>query len=118
VPDSVSVLGQTIDLGPIRGLLQPVGDGLSGLIGTVGGLLSKQPDLSFPLPGAAGGERTSTWLLTTYLDDDTRITRCARGGGGGGGGAGRGSAESFGAGAAGQEGPSGLAVLGFMADQG
>jgi hypothetical protein len=75
VPDSVSVLGQTIDVSPLRGLLQPVGDGLSGLISTVGGLLSRQPDLSFPLPGAGGGERASTWLLTTYLDEDTRITR-------------------------------------------
>ena len=74
IPESISVLGQTVDLTPVRGLLQPVGDSLSGLLGTVGGLLSRQPDLSFPLPGAAGG-RASTWLLTTYLDEDTRITR-------------------------------------------
>lgn len=76
IPDSVSVLGQTIDLTAVRGLLQPVGDQLSDLIGQVGNLISKQPDLSFPLPGVSG-ERGQTWLLTTYLDEDTRITRWA-----------------------------------------
>ena len=38
----------------------------------VGSILSQSPDLSFPLPT---GETSQTWLLTTYLDDDTRITR-------------------------------------------
>lgn len=74
IPESVSVLGQTVDLSAVRGLLQPVGDGLAGLIGQVGSLLAQQPDLSFPLPGASG-QRSETWLLTTYLDEDTRITR-------------------------------------------
>ncbi|KIZ02337.1 hypothetical protein MNEG_5623 [Monoraphidium neglectum] len=74
IPDSISVLGQSVDLTAVRGLLQPVESGLSGLISSVGSLISQQPDLSFPLPGAAG-ERGETWLLTTYLDDDTRITR-------------------------------------------
>lgn len=38
----------------------------------VGNLLKQSPDLSFPLPGS---EQSGTWLLTTYLDEDTRITR-------------------------------------------
>jgi hypothetical protein len=38
----------------------------------VGSILSQSPDLSFPLPS---GEQSQTWLLTTYLDEDTRITR-------------------------------------------
>lgn len=38
----------------------------------VGSILRQSPDLSFPLPGS---EQAQTWLLTTYLDDDTRITR-------------------------------------------
>lgn len=38
----------------------------------VGNILSQSPDLSFPLPNS---ERSQTWLLTTYLDEDTRITR-------------------------------------------
>ncbi|KAI8471219.1 MAG: plastid lipid-associated protein/fibrillin conserved domain-containing protein [Monoraphidium minutum] len=74
IPDSISLLGQTLDLGPLRGALQPVESGLSGLLSSVDGLLGRQPDLTFPLPGAGGG-RSETWLLTTYLDDDTRITR-------------------------------------------
>lgn len=38
----------------------------------VGSILRQSPDLSFPLPGS---EQAQTWLLTTYLDEDTRITR-------------------------------------------
>lgn len=37
----------------------------------VGGIVSQAPDLSFPITN----DSASTWLLTTYLDEDTRITR-------------------------------------------
>lgn len=37
----------------------------------VGNLLSQSPDLSFPISTDAA----QTWLLTTYLDENTRITR-------------------------------------------
>lgn len=40
-------------------------------IAQVGSLLAQSPDLSFPI----NTDRAQTWLLTTYLDDDTRITR-------------------------------------------
>ena len=36
----------------------------------MGNLISQTPDLSFPI-----GDQSQTWLLTTYLDEDTRITR-------------------------------------------
>jgi hypothetical protein len=71
VPESVNFLGQTVDLSQVRGLLQPVSRGLSGIISQVGSLLSQSPDLSFPISTDAA----QTWLLTTYLDEDTRITR-------------------------------------------
>ena len=80
VPETLSVLGQTVDLAPLRGVLQPAGAALSGLLGAVDGVVRQlPPDVSFPLPGArsggGGGGAGSTWLLTTYLDDDLRITR-------------------------------------------
>ncbi|KAF8071169.1 YPTC6 [Scenedesmus sp. PABB004] len=71
VPESVSVLGQSLDLSTVRGLLQPVSQGLSGIISQVGSLLAQSPGLSFPIASDAA----STWLLTTYLDADTRVSR-------------------------------------------
>lgn len=73
LPESLPMLGGgTLDLAPMRELLQPVRDGVSGALGALGGLLRDTPDLTFPLPGS---DATSTWLLTTYLDADTRISR-------------------------------------------
>jgi hypothetical protein len=37
VPESVSILGQTVDLSQVRSLLQPVSQGLSGIISQVSG---------------------------------------------------------------------------------
>uniref|UniRef100_A0A383VLT1 Plastid lipid-associated protein/fibrillin conserved domain-containing protein n=1 Tax=Tetradesmus obliquus TaxID=3088 RepID=A0A383VLT1_TETOB len=71
VPESVDVLGQTVDLSQLRGVLQPFSQGLSSILKQVGGIVSQAPDLSFPI----SNDSASTWLLTTYLDEDTRITR-------------------------------------------
>ncbi|KAF6253398.1 astaxanthin vesicles associated protein [Scenedesmus sp. NREL 46B-D3] len=71
VPESVDVLGQTVDLGQLRGVLQPFSQGLSSILKQVGGIISQSPDLSFPI----STDNAQTWLLTTYLDEDTRITR-------------------------------------------
>eukprot|EP00877_Chromochloris_zofingiensis_P007407 jgi/Chrzof1/291/Cz01g10040.t1 len=71
VPNSLSVMGQNIDLSQVRGLLQPAAEGLSGIISQVGNLISQTPNLSFPI----STDNAQTWLLTTYLDEDTRITR-------------------------------------------
>jgi hypothetical protein len=40
-------------------------------VAQVGGIMSQSPDLSFPI----STDSAQTWLLTTYLDEDTRITR-------------------------------------------
>jgi PAP_fibrillin len=34
-------------------------------------VVSQQPDLSFAIPQ----QKSQTWLLTTFLDEDTRIAR-------------------------------------------
>ncbi|KAH0826133.1 hypothetical protein HID58_033804 [Brassica napus] len=67
IPESVEVLGQKIDLNPIRGLLTSVQDTASSVARTI----SSQPPLKFSLPA----DRAQSWLLTTYLDKDLRISR-------------------------------------------
>eukprot|EP00879_Flechtneria_rotunda_P003494 GHRR01003724.1.p1 GENE.GHRR01003724.1~~GHRR01003724.1.p1 ORF type:complete len:318 (+),score=88.65 GHRR01003724.1:83-1036(+) len=71
VPESVNLLGQQVDLSPLQGVLQPVSQGLNGVISQVGSILSNSSDLSFPI----STDSAQTWLLTTYQDEDTRITR-------------------------------------------
>lgn len=44
---------------------------IEGLIASVGSLVRQAPDLQFPIQS----DGAQTWLLTTYLDADTRITR-------------------------------------------
>lgn len=68
-------MGQVVDLTAVQGLLQPVGATLNSVINSVGSLLGQAPDLNFPLLSGGMGDASSTWLLTTYLDYDTRITR-------------------------------------------
>lgn len=72
LPASLSVMGQPLDLTPLKAALEPVNQNLRGLIETVGGLAAQLPDLKVPIPQ---GDTAQTWLLTTYLDDNTRITR-------------------------------------------
>ncbi|CAA7031010.1 unnamed protein product [Microthlaspi erraticum] len=67
IPEYVEVLGQKIDLNPIRGLLTSVQDTASSVARTI----SSQPPLKFSLPG----DNAESWLLTTYLDKDIRISR-------------------------------------------
>uniref|UniRef100_M4EL14 Plastid lipid-associated protein/fibrillin conserved domain-containing protein n=1 Tax=Brassica campestris TaxID=3711 RepID=M4EL14_BRACM len=67
IPESVEVLGQKIDLNPIRGLLTSVQDTASSVARTI----SNRPPLKFSLPA----DRAQSWLLTTYLDKDLRISR-------------------------------------------
>lgn len=71
IPESVSILGQPIDLSQVKQVLQPVNQGLNNLISEVGKLVSQSPDLQFPIQS----DQAQTWLLTTYLDEDTRIAR-------------------------------------------
>lgn len=37
--------------------------------------MSRQPDLTFPV----SGYRRNSWILTTYLDNDTRVLRSEAG---------------------------------------
>ncbi|XP_010422246.1 PREDICTED: probable plastid-lipid-associated protein 1, chloroplastic [Camelina sativa] len=67
IPEFVEVLGQKIDLSPIKGLLTSVQDTASSVARTI----SSQPPLKFSL----SSDKTQSWLLTTYLDKDLRISR-------------------------------------------
>jgi hypothetical protein len=76
LPAEVEVLGQRVDLAPLRAALQPLDGPLRSAISQLGSLLSGAPDLTFPIPAAASKPgAASTWLLNTYLDGDLRITR-------------------------------------------
>eukprot|EP00271_Cylindrocystis_brebissonii_P014142 TRINITY_DN35396_c0_g1_i1.p1 TRINITY_DN35396_c0_g1~~TRINITY_DN35396_c0_g1_i1.p1 ORF type:complete len:345 (-),score=58.69 TRINITY_DN35396_c0_g1_i1:600-1634(-) len=72
VPRSVAVGGQTIDLAPVGFLLEP----LAQLAASIIRIVSGQPPLKFPIQG----KNAQSWLLTTYLDADLRISRGDGGG--------------------------------------
>ncbi|XVF87798.1 hypothetical protein PTKIN_Ptkin18bG0149900 [Pterospermum kingtungense] len=67
LPENVEFLGQKIDLAPIKGLLTSVQDTASSVAKTI----SSRPPLKFPL----SNDYAQSWLLTTYLDEDLRISR-------------------------------------------
>ncbi|KAL3596091.1 hypothetical protein D5086_007728 [Populus alba] len=67
LPENVELLGQTIDLTPFRGIISSVQDTASSVAKTI----SSQPPLKFSIPN----RNAESWLLTTYLDDDLRISR-------------------------------------------
>ncbi|KAG5059114.1 hypothetical protein JHK87_000143 [Glycine soja] len=67
LPENVDIFGQKLSLQPLQQSLGP----LQGLVENISRVISGQPPLKIPIPG----ERTSSWLLTTYLDKDLRISR-------------------------------------------
>ncbi|KAJ4838910.1 hypothetical protein Tsubulata_047932 [Turnera subulata] len=67
LPENVEFFGQSIDLTPIKGLLTSVQDTAS----TVARTISSQPPLKFSISNS----NAESWLLTTYLDDELRISR-------------------------------------------
>ncbi len=67
LPENVEVLGQNIDLSPLKGLLTTVQDTASSVAKT----LSSQPPLKISLTNS----NAESWLLTTYLDEELRISR-------------------------------------------
>ncbi|KAK7366966.1 hypothetical protein VNO80_08970 [Phaseolus coccineus] len=67
LPENVDIFGQKLSLQPLQQSLGP----LQGLVENISRVISGQPPLKIPIPG----ERTSSWLLTTYLDQDLRISR-------------------------------------------
>ncbi|GFR40712.1 hypothetical protein Agub_g1319 [Astrephomene gubernaculifera] len=74
LPATLSLMGQTLDLSPLREALAPLTRGAEGLAASASDLLGQAPALEVPLEGlqAAAGEG---WQLTTYLDEEMRITR-------------------------------------------
>ncbi|KAH9625527.1 hypothetical protein KSS87_020324 [Heliosperma pusillum] len=67
LPDSVDILGQKITLPPLQQILTPIQEAAASISRTLYGL----PPLKVSIPG----ERSSSWLIITYLDDDLRISR-------------------------------------------
>ncbi|KAG5007812.1 hypothetical protein JHK85_026354 [Glycine max] len=67
LPENVDIFGQKLNLQPLQQSLGP----LQGLVENISRVISGQPPLKIPIPG----EKTSSWLLTTYLDKDLRISR-------------------------------------------
>lgn len=72
LPSSVDVMGQSVDLSPLQSALRPLDEPVRSTIRQIGSLLSGSPDLKIPI---RQGRKTSTWLLTTYLDNELRISR-------------------------------------------
>lgn len=67
IPESVQVMGQKVDLKPFQGLLKSLQDAASSVARTISG----QPPLKFPIRT----DKAQSWLLTTFLDEDLRISR-------------------------------------------
>lgn len=67
LPENVEFLGQKIDLTPIKGFVTSVQDTASSVAKTI----SSQPPLKIPITSS----NAQSWLLTTYLDEDLRISR-------------------------------------------
>lgn len=68
LPENVEFLGQKIDLTPLKGLISSVQDKASSVVKT----FSNGEPLKFPL---LNRKNAQSWLLTTYLDDELRISR-------------------------------------------
>ncbi|KAF8030246.1 hypothetical protein BT93_E2634 [Corymbia citriodora subsp. variegata] len=67
LPENVDFLGQRIDLTPFKGLISSVQDTASSVARTI----SSQPPIKFSL----SNNNAESWLLTTYLDEELRISR-------------------------------------------
>ncbi|KAK4374153.1 hypothetical protein RND71_004830 [Anisodus tanguticus] len=67
LPEHMDIFGQNISLSPVQQSLSPLENATEGIVRTISGL----PPLKLPI----SGERTKSWLITTYLDKDLRISR-------------------------------------------
>ncbi|KAL6178620.1 hypothetical protein ACLB2K_050138 [Fragaria x ananassa] len=67
LPQDVEIFGQRINLSPVQQALSPLQEVAASISRTISG----QQSLKVPIPG----EQTQSWLLTTYLDEDFRISR-------------------------------------------
>ncbi|XP_043693178.1 light-induced protein, chloroplastic-like [Telopea speciosissima] len=67
IPENVEVLGQKIELSPFKGLINSLQNGASSVAKTI----SSQSPLKIPITNT----NAQSWLLTTYLDDELRISK-------------------------------------------
>ncbi|XP_057960535.1 plastid-lipid-associated protein, chloroplastic-like isoform X2 [Malania oleifera] len=67
IPENVEFLGQKIDLTPFKGLITSLQNTASSVVKTI----SNQPPLKIPISNSSA----ESWLLTTYLDEELRISR-------------------------------------------
>ncbi|KAK7332374.1 hypothetical protein VNO80_29125 [Phaseolus coccineus] len=67
IPENVEFLGQKIDLTPFKGILTSIQDTASSVVKTI----SSRPPLKIPISNS----NAQSWLLTTYLDQELRISR-------------------------------------------
>ncbi|KAK8950481.1 hypothetical protein KSP40_PGU012502 [Platanthera guangdongensis] len=67
LPEKLEIFGQKIDLQPVQQSLNTIQEAVANI--TRG--ISIQSPLKVPIPG----NRVKSWLLTTYLDRDFRISR-------------------------------------------
>ncbi|KAK1696208.1 hypothetical protein QYE76_012905 [Lolium multiflorum] len=73
LPNQIAIFGQKISLESVQQLLNPLQQAFANIAGSISG----QPPLKVPIPG---NNRAKSWLLTTYLDKDLRISRGDGGG--------------------------------------
>ncbi|KAF3325899.1 chromoplast-specific carotenoid-associated protein [Carex littledalei] len=67
LPEKFEFLGQNIDLSPFKGIFTSIQDAASSVARTISG----QPPLKIPI----NNNKAQSWLLTTYLDEELRISR-------------------------------------------
>lgn len=67
LPEDVQLLGYKVSLSPFQGIFTTVQNTASSIAKTI----SSQPPLKFSLSSS----NAESWLLTTYLDEDLRISR-------------------------------------------
>lgn len=70
-PDSIYVLGQYVDLTNLKNALHPVNAAVKDAADQISDFARQSPDFKFQINGA----KATSWLLTTFLDSDMRISR-------------------------------------------
>ncbi|GBG89418.1 hypothetical protein CBR_g49209 [Chara braunii] len=66
LPSEIALMGQNVDLTPLRSVIKPVQEAAQNVAKS----LAERPPLKIPLRDGA-----ASWLITTYLDADLRISR-------------------------------------------
>ncbi|XP_039823809.1 probable plastid-lipid-associated protein 2, chloroplastic [Panicum virgatum] len=67
LPQKFELFGQNIDLSPLKGIFSSIENAASSVAKTISG----QPPLKVPIQT----NNAESWLLTTYLDEELRISR-------------------------------------------